>query len=129
MFPNAATQVNEYLPTSASNPLFYPVKVNLGPPDLNLSAAAATGTAMPQSLGAPYDQVVILIGHDNQLATVGGLLKADWQLPTFALDDTPPGGGFVFELRQKLGGSLIVRVYYISHTSRRRWIKCTTRQR
>jgi 4-phytase / acid phosphatase len=256
MFPTVPTTVNEYTPTSASDPLFYPVKVNLGSPDLNLAAdalngrigsnpaaltasetlqfqlmesalfnqpittdptlappgltsvaaiplvvspgsggsivgfaggidtastlteiflleycdgkdpqdiawgrltkeqiqqvvqlhdldfdltdrtpylaqtqgsnllqhiratinQAATGATTTQAIGAPYDAVLMLTGHDNQLAAVGGLMNVNWQLPGFAQNDTPPGGGFVYELRQRPDSSYVVRIYYISQT-------------
>src|ERR1700760_1675320 len=77
---------------------------------------AATGTETKQAIGAPYDAVLMLTGHDNQLASVGGLMNVDWQLPGFAQNDTPPGGGFVFELRQRPDSSYVVRIYYISQT-------------
>jgi 4-phytase / acid phosphatase len=83
---------------------------------VNTLNQAATGTAVPRSLGAPGQKLVMLVGHDNQLAAVGGLLRADWSLPTFANDDTPPGGAMVFELRQKPDTSQIVRVYYVAAT-------------
>ena len=83
---------------------------------VNTLNQAATGTAMPQSLGAPGQKLVMLTGHDNQLAAVGGLMRADWALPTFAVDDTPPGGAMVFELRQDQTGNDFVRVYYTAAT-------------
>jgi 4-phytase/acid phosphatase len=39
-----------------------------------------------------------------------------WQLPSFAQNDTPPGGGLVYELRQRPDSSYVVRIYYISQT-------------
>jgi len=256
MFPTVATQVNEYTPTTASDPLFYPVKVNLGSPDLNLAAAAvngrlssnpaalesaetlqfqllesallnqpietdptlapagitsvaaqplvvtpgsggsivgfsggintastlteiflleyadgkamsdvawgrlteqqiqqvtqlhtldfnlvdrtpylaqtqgsnllqhiratinqaATGTASSDAIGPIYDSVLMLVGHDDQLSQVGGLMNVDWQPANFAQDDTPPGGAFVFELRQNPDSSYIVRLYFLCQT-------------
>ncbi len=77
---------------------------------------AATGTAVGHSIGAPGQKLVMLVGHDNQLAAVGGLLRADWSLPTFANDDTPPGGAMSFELRQTPAGAEIVRIYYTAAT-------------
>lgn len=77
---------------------------------------AASGTTTPYSLGTPGQKLVMLVGHDNQLAAVGGLLHADWALPTFAADDTPPGGAMVFELRQNPAGDQFVRVYFTAAT-------------
>ncbi len=83
---------------------------------VNTINQAATGTATDHALGAPGQKLVMLTGHDNQLAAVGGLLHADWALPTFAVDDTPPGGAMVFELRQDPTGNNIVRIYYNAAT-------------
>lgn len=82
----------------------------------NTMNQAATGSPVAHSLGAPGQKLVMLVGHDNQIASVGGLLRADWSLPTFANDDTPPGGAMVFELRQKTDGTNIVRIYYVTAT-------------
>ncbi len=83
---------------------------------MNTLNQAATGTATAHALGAPGQKLVMLTGHDNQLAAVGGVMRADWALPTFAVDDTPPGGGMVFELRQDPSGNNFVRVYYVAAT-------------
>ena len=83
---------------------------------VNTLNQAATGVATAHALGAPGQKLVMLTGHDNQLAAVGGVMRADWALPTFAVDDTPPGGGMVFELRQDPSGNNFVRVYYVAAT-------------
>ena len=67
-------------------------------------------------LEPPAQKLVMLTGHDNQLAAVGGLLRADWSLPSFANDDTPPGGSMTFELRQDPAKNYIVRLYYTAQT-------------
>jgi 4-phytase/acid phosphatase len=83
---------------------------------MNTLKQAASGSRIDPAIGSPNDRLVMLVGHDDQLASVGSLLRANWQLKTFAWNDTPPGGGMVFELRQKRDGALIVRVYYLSQT-------------
>ncbi len=134
LLPSVSSTVNE-LAHGATDPLFYPVKLNLGSPNLSLAQAApsgrignnppalvdayktqlnelesvfqnqsmtdptyapsfitsnlllhivntlnqaATGTAMAHALGAPGQKLVVLTGHDNQLAAVGGVMRADW---------------------------------------------------
>ena len=77
---------------------------------------AVTNTTTPHALGTPAQKLVMLTGHDNQLAAVGGLLRADWSLPSFANDDTPPGGSMTFELRQDPAKNYIVRLYYTAQT-------------
>lgn len=44
-------------------------------------------------------KILFLGGHDTNIANIGGMLGADWQLPQQP-DNTPPGGGLVFELWQ-----------------------------
>lgn len=84
---------------------------------VNTLNQAATGRATSQAIGSPGQKLVMLVGHDNQLAAVGGIMRADWALPTFAIDDTPPGGAMAFELRQNNNdGSYIVRTYYTAAT-------------
>ena len=77
---------------------------------------AAVGFPLGHAIGGPRDKVVMLVGHDDQLASVGSLLHANWQLPTFAWNDTPPGGAMIFELRQQSDGTYFVRLYYASQT-------------
>jgi 4-phytase/acid phosphatase len=77
---------------------------------------AAHGLSVDHAIGSPKNKVVMLVGHDDQLASVGGLLHANWQLPTFAWNDTPPGGAMVFELRQQPNGEDFVRLYYLCQT-------------
>ncbi len=83
---------------------------------VNTLNQAATGAATAHALGAPGQKLVMLTGHDNQLAAMAGVMRADWALPTFAVDDTPPGGAMVFELRQDPSGNNFVRVYYVAAT-------------
>jgi 4-phytase / acid phosphatase len=77
---------------------------------------AAVGIPLGDAIGGPRSKVVMLVGHDDQMASVGGLLHANWQLPQFAWNDTPPGGAMVFELRQGSDGSYFVRLYYLCQT-------------
>src|SRR6201996_1579536 len=77
---------------------------------------AAVGIPLADAIGGPRNKVLMLVGHDDQLASVGELLHANWQLPQFAWNDTPPGGAMVFELRQQTDGSYFVRLYYLCQT-------------
>jgi 4-phytase/acid phosphatase len=47
-------------------------------------------------------RVVFLIGHDTNLAQIGGLLGTQWHSVTQP-DDYPPGGALVFDLWEKHG--------------------------
>ena len=48
-------------------------------------------------------RAVLVVGHDTNLAHLGGLLDADWHDPAHP-DDYPPGGALVFDLWQTDGG-------------------------
>lgn len=52
--------------------------------------------------------VVVLVGHDTNLANVAGVLGLDWHDP-LAPDDYPPGGTLVFSLVHR-GNTDIVRI-------------------
>ncbi|MDN0120318.1 AppA family phytase/histidine-type acid phosphatase [Yersinia frederiksenii] len=54
------------------------------------------GQKLPLS---PQTKVLFLGGHDSNIANIAGMLGANWQLPQQP-DNTPPGGGLVFELWQ-----------------------------
>jgi len=54
-------------------------------------------------------RVVFLIGHDTNLAQIGGLLGTQWHSATQP-DDYPPGGALVFDLWEKQG-QYAVRVH------------------
>lgn len=47
----------------------------------------------------PQTKLLFLGGHDTNIANIAGMLGANWQLPQQP-DNTPPGGGLVFELWQ-----------------------------
>lgn len=77
---------------------------------------SARGEAVPGALGKPGDRLVILVGHDTNIATVAGALGIDWVFDG-RVDDTPPGGALLFELwRPQDGGKPFVRLEYIAQT-------------
>jgi 4-phytase / acid phosphatase len=68
------------------------------------------------ALGRPADRLLILVGHDTNLANISGALNLSWLIDG-RRDDTPPGGALVFELWQKLGkAEYTVRTFYTSQT-------------
>ena len=83
---------------------------------LKTMAQSASGEPVPGALGKPGDRLVILVGHDTNIATVAGALGIDWALDG-RIDDTPPGGALLFELwRPRDGGKPFVRVEFITQT-------------
>jgi 4-phytase/acid phosphatase len=93
---------------------------NLAQHILNTVVQAGSGTLVLGAIGPPSDRLVILVGHDNNLASIAGLLNLSWMLPGFQLNDTPPGGAMVIELRKPINvfraDDYFVRVYYVSQT-------------
>jgi 4-phytase/acid phosphatase len=78
---------------------------------------ALTGKALPGALGHPRAAVLILVGHDTNLANLSGMLGLSWRLPGYQPDDTPPGGALIFSLWQQPDtGQYFVRTMYLAQT-------------
>ncbi len=77
---------------------------------------AATGHTVSGALTKTGDRVLVLAGHDTNIASIAGTLGLSW-IVDGRRDDTPPGGALVFEL-WKSGGSAeySVRTYYTAQT-------------
>ncbi len=74
------------------------------------------GKPIEGALGSPGDRLLILVGHDTNIATVAGALGIDW-IVDGRVDDTPPGGALLFELwRSHPDGKLFVRLEYTAQT-------------
>jgi 4-phytase/acid phosphatase len=77
---------------------------------------SASGKPVPGAPQKPDDKVLILVGHDTNIAAVAGALALDWIIDG-RRDDTPPGGALVFELwRARTGGQYSVRVFYTAQS-------------
>ena len=76
---------------------------------------SAAGKPVAGAPGKPDDKVLLLVGHDTNIATVSGVLGLDWIIDG-RRNDTPPGGALVFELWRAAGGGYSVRVYYTAQT-------------
>ena len=68
------------------------------------AASAVTGRPLG-GLPAPDPvvrdaRVVAYVGHDDNLANLGGLLGAKWSLPGYPENETPPAGALLFERRR-----------------------------
>lgn len=73
------------------------------------------GAPVPGAIGNPSDRMVILVGHDSDIATLSGALGIDW-IVDGRRDDTPPGGALIFELWRSPQGSPFVRVNFTTQT-------------
>ncbi len=91
----------------ASNLLFHTLQTMRQAVDAKPAAGA---------LGKPGDRLLILVGHDTNLANIAGAMGLNWLIDG-RRDDTPPGGALVFELWKKRGvRQYSVRVYYTAQT-------------
>jgi 4-phytase / acid phosphatase len=64
---------------------------------------------------SPGRKLSLFVGHDTNLASIGGMLGMHWALPSYLPDQTPPAGALHFELlRDRGSGSYAVRVSYIA---------------
>jgi 4-phytase/acid phosphatase len=93
----------------ALHPLAYTVTAR---PDL---IAAATARPLAARILAGLQsgpKITVLVGHDTNIAELGGRLGLHWQLGGYPADDPPPGGGLVFALLSNEAGQQFVTVSY-----------------
>ncbi len=67
------------------------------------------------ALGMPGQELVLLVGHDTNLAALAALLGVHWTLDG-RTDDTPPGTELAFELWETTPATYIVRLTVASQT-------------
>jgi len=76
----------------------------------------AAGHPVVGALSKPGDRLLILVGHDTNLANISGALGMSWLIDG-RRDDTPPGGALVFELWKRHDtGEFLVRTFYEAQT-------------
>jgi 4-phytase/acid phosphatase len=61
-------------------------------------------------------KLTVLVGHDTNIADLGGFLDLHWKLPSYPRDDPPPGGALGFEVLSDASGKQFVRAFYRSQT-------------
>ena len=60
--------------------------------------------------------LTVLVGHDTNIADLGGMLGLHWQVPSYPADDQPPGGAIGFEVLADASGRQFVHAFYRSQT-------------
>jgi 4-phytase / acid phosphatase len=60
--------------------------------------------------------LTILVGHDTEVANLGGILDVHWKIPGYAEDDPAPGGALGFEVVRDRDGQRFVRTFYRTQT-------------
>ena len=61
-------------------------------------------------------RIMMISGHDTNVASLGGLLDLHWQVPGLAADDPSPGGAILLERLRDRNGALYVRALFRSQT-------------
>jgi len=78
---------------------------------------AASGMALPGTLGNPASKIIVVIGSDTNITGLAGLFHLDWLVPGDQADVCEPDGVLMFELRQsQSSGEYIVRTTYLAQT-------------
>ena len=101
-------QRNSYIARAQSSNLLFHV--------LQSMEQAQSATPVAGAMSKPSDRLLILVGHDTNLANISGALGLSWLIDG-RRDDTPPGGALVFELWKARGtGAYYVRAFYTAQT-------------
>ncbi len=78
---------------------------------LTAMAAALDGTHPNPRVNAA--RLTVFVGHDTNIAQVGGLLGLQWKTPGYAPCQTPPAGALVLSLWRK-GSGEYVRAHFLA---------------
>jgi 4-phytase/acid phosphatase len=100
---------------------YYPAQVgasNVASHIVDTLEQGALGQPVPGALGPAGERVVLLAGHDSNIAAVGGLFGMNWWLPGTQANPMLPGGALVFELWRRGGpdDAYFVRTSYVAQT-------------
>lgn len=77
----------------------------------------ASGRKVPRVRAPSRARFVAYVGHDVNIANLGGLLGLEWLNESWQRNQTPPGGALVFELwRPADDGDPFVRAFFVTQT-------------
>jgi 4-phytase/acid phosphatase len=99
--------------------IFHPIKFKYSnrPPFIAMASAGPIASKIAESLGTSGGpRIVLLAGHDTNLADLGGLLGLHWKAAGYPQDDVPPGAALGFELWSGTNGYKFVRAFLRSQT-------------
>lgn len=102
------------------NRTFYVAQVqgsNLAYHLLQTLEQGASGREQPGAIGGLGRRLVFVVGHDTNIANLGGLLGLSWRISGSQENPVLPGGALVFELwRRRSTGALYARIFYVAPT-------------
>jgi len=76
---------------------------------------AVSNQPVAGAVDKPGNRLLMLVGHDTNLANISGDLGLSWLIDG-RRDDTPPGGALIFELWKSANSEYSVRTYYTAQT-------------
>ena len=65
---------------------------------------------------ADTGRLTLLVGHDTNIAALGGFLDVHFTAADYPRDDPPPGGAMGFELLKDAAGHAFVRAFYTAQS-------------
>lgn len=97
---------------------FHPLEFRYSSRPRFVAAAAAGPIAreMATALADPARRIALFAGHDTNIADLGGLLDLHWHVPSYPVDDIPPGGALGFEVWRNPSGAEYVRAFFRAQT-------------
>jgi 4-phytase / acid phosphatase len=99
---------------------FYLAQVNasnLASHILDTLEQGAEGEPVPGAIGPSGERILVLAGHDSNIASVGGLFGMNWWVAGTQMNPMLPGGALVFELWKRSGpDGYYVRTSYVTQT-------------
>lgn len=85
------------------------------PPYIAARAASPLASRMLKAMETG-PKLTVLVGHDTNIANLGGFLDLHWTVPGYPQDDPPPGGALGFEVLSDAAGTQYVRAFYRAQT-------------
>jgi len=85
------------------------------PPYIAARAASPLAARMLDAM-EKGPKLTVLVGHDTNIANLGGFLDLHWTVPGYPRDDPPPGGALGFEVLSDAAGTQYVRAFYRAQT-------------
>jgi 4-phytase/acid phosphatase len=96
---------------------FHPLKFRYEGRAPYVAARAASPLASRMLAAVEHGpKLTVLVGHDTNIADLGGMLDLHWQMPGYPRDDPPPGGAIGFEVLADAAGQQFVRAFYRAQT-------------
>jgi 4-phytase/acid phosphatase len=72
--------------------------------------------AISTAFGEGGAKLTLLVGHDTNIAHVGGALDLHWKAGDYPANDPPPGGALGFELLRDAKGQRFVRAFFTAQS-------------